>query len=66
MSQHTIVTDERLEEAYTIMAAIIRDHGDKYLPVFKRLHEERLQRKEKNDLKAIALQVAEKISIFGL
>lgn len=53
-----IVTDEMLEEAYQIMARIVRDYGDKYLPVFKRLHEEREVRKANQGLKDIALQVA--------
>lgn len=59
MTKEKTVTDARLEEAYTIMAAIIRDHGDKYLPIFKRLHEERLQRKANSDLKEIALQIVQ-------
>lgn len=52
------VTDEMLEQAYIIMAKIIRDHGEKYLPVFNRLHKEREARKAKQDLKNIALQIA--------
>lgn len=60
MTKAKIVTDTMLDEAYAIMAAIIRDHGEKYLPIFKRLHEERLQRQANNDLKNIALQVAQK------
>jgi len=47
-----------LEQAYTIMAKIVRDHGDVYLPIFKRLHEEREARKARQDLRNIALQVA--------
>lgn len=57
MKQRT-VSDEEVEKAYKIMAAVIRDHGDKYLPVFQRLHEEYEQRKAKRDLKNLALQVA--------
>ena len=60
MTKAKIVTDTMLDEAYAIMASIIRDHGEKYLPIFKRLHEERLQRQANNDLKNIALQVAQK------
>lgn len=59
MAKEKTVTDQRLDEAYAIMAQIIRDHGDKYLPIFKRLHEERLQRKANSELKEIALQVAQ-------
>lgn len=60
MAKENTVTDAKLDEAYSIMAAIIRDHGEKYLPIFKRLHEERLQRKASSDLKNIALQIAQK------
>lgn len=57
MKQRT-VSDEEVEKAYKIMAGVIRDHGDKYLPVFQRLHEEYEQRKAKRDLKNLALQIA--------
>lgn len=55
------LTDERLNEAYEIMAGIVRDLGDEYLPVFKRLHEEIEKRKAAGNLKDIALQVAQKM-----
>ncbi len=58
MQETNTVTDEMLERAYTIIAKIIRDHGDKYLPIFKRIHEEREARKANQDLKDIALQIA--------
>lgn len=48
-----------LEKAYIIMAGIIKDHGEKYLPVFSRLHEEREAIKASRDLADIALQVAQ-------
>lgn len=57
----SIVTDEELEECYHGMARIIRDYGDVYLPIFKRLHEERELRRKNNDLKSIALRVADKL-----
>lgn len=57
MKQRT-VSDEDLAKAYKIMAKVIRDHGDKYLPVFQRLHEEMETRKSKQGLKDIALQIA--------
>jgi hypothetical protein len=60
MTRQTKVTDTMLDDAYIIMAGIIRNHGEKYLPIFKRLHEERLQRKADSDLKKIALQIADK------
>lgn len=50
--------DEKLEKAYFIMAGIIRDHGEKYLPIFKRLHEEREERKASLDLVSIAIRTA--------
>lgn len=58
MPKGNIVTDENIEAAYIIMGRIIRDYGDKYLPIFKRLHEERELRKANRDLRSIALQVA--------
>ena len=58
MAKEKTVTNEMIEEAYRIIAGIVRDHGDKYLPVFKRLHEERAHRQANQDLKNIALQVA--------
>lgn len=58
MMQQRTVSDEDVEKAYKIMATIVRNHGDKYLPVFKRLHDEMETRKAKRDLKNIALQIA--------
>ena len=58
MSERGVVTDAVLGHAYMVMAGIIRDNGEKYLPIFKRLHEEMERRKAANDLKDIALQVA--------
>lgn len=58
MAAEQPVTDDMIEKAYRIMARIIRDHGDKYLPIFKRLHEERARRQASHDLKNIALQIA--------
>jgi hypothetical protein len=59
MGKKNVVTDEKLEEAYQVIARIVRDYGEKYLPIFKRLHEEREIRKASQDLKDIALQVAQ-------
>lgn len=58
MKQRT-VSDEDVAKAYKIMAGIVRDHGDKYLPVFQRLHDEMEARKAKQGLKDIALQIAQ-------
>jgi hypothetical protein len=61
MSKDKVVTDEMLEMAYRIMAGIINTYGEKYLPIFKRLHEEREARKASQDLKNIALQIAQSV-----
>ncbi|MBK8227480.1 MAG: hypothetical protein IPK70_09945 [Flavobacteriales bacterium] len=58
MDKQATVTDTMLDDAYAVMARIIRDGGDKYLPIFKRLHEEKEMRKATNDLKKVALHVA--------
>lgn len=58
MKGKIVVTDEAVHEAYKIMARIVRDYGEKYLPVFKRLHEEHEERKAKRDLTNIALKIA--------
>lgn len=60
MTNTKTVPDSALDDAYNIMAVIIRDNGDKYLPIFKRLHEEKLQRNASNELKEIAVQLAQK------
>lgn len=57
MEKNLILTDEKLQAAYVIIAEIVTKYGDKYLPIFKRLHEEKLQRQANADLKAIAQQV---------
>lgn len=59
MTAKNTVSDDALDEAYTIMARIIRDHGDKYLPVFKRLYEEKERRKANRNLIDKALQAAQ-------
>ena len=59
MSKANSDFDEKLEKAYFIMAEIIRDHGEKYLPIFKRLHEEREKRKANMDLISIAIKAAD-------
>jgi len=61
METSTQVTDEDLEAAYKIMAMIVSKYGDNYLPVFKRIHEERELRKAQQSLKNIALQIAQDV-----
>lgn len=58
MSIEKNVTDKMLEEAYRQAATITRDYGDVYLPIFKRLHEERVARHAYISLKELALQSA--------
>jgi hypothetical protein len=60
MRKRNEASDEELEQAYVIMAKIIRDHGEKYLPIFKRLDEERKSRQTNRDLTLVALQVAQR------
>lgn len=56
------VTDQDVEDAYRIAAGIVRDFGDQYLPIFKRLYQERAARKENSNLKNIALQIAKPVA----
>ena len=58
MVKKVIITDEQFEKAYRIAATIVRDHGDKYLPVFKRIEEERKKRSCDLELLKLALQSA--------
>lgn len=55
---YPVFNDIKMEHAYIIMSRIIRDHGSKYLPIFQRIHEERLARKRQQDLTQIALHAA--------
>lgn len=64
MQKEKTVTDEQVDKAYSIMARIVRDYGDAYLPVFKRLHEEKEARKAQCDLMNIALDVARQCLII--
>lgn len=58
MNGHRQITDEILDDAYKAMACIIRDQGDKYLAIFRRLHEEKETRRETRDLRQVALHVS--------
>lgn len=57
MKQEMKVTDELLESAYLIIAGIVTAHGEKYLPVFKRIHEEVQERKAQKNLLSIAAEL---------
>ncbi|MCY1245539.1 hypothetical protein D9M72_586980 [compost metagenome] len=59
MRKSNVITDESIEKAYSIMAKIVVNYGDKYLPVFQRMHEIREEYKAKQDMKNIALQIAQ-------
>lgn len=59
MQKEKEVTDDQVNKACGIMARIVRDYGDAYLPIFKRLYDEIEMRKAKADLKNIALQFAQ-------
>lgn len=57
--QVTEITDALLEEAYVTMALIVKQHGEHYLPIFERLHNEITERQKKSDLLSVALSVAD-------
>jgi hypothetical protein len=52
------INDDELNRCYRIIACIVRDKGDKYLPIFQRVHDEIESRKANRKLKDIALQAA--------
>ncbi len=53
--------DNDIEMAYAVMAAVVRDHGETYLPIFERLHKELEARKSNRALLAIALKTADNL-----
>tara|TARA_R110000868_G_scaffold1211_2_gene9368 strand:- start:95309 stop:95578 length:270 start_codon:yes stop_codon:yes gene_type:complete len=59
------VSMRELYECYNKLACIIKEHGDEYLPLFERVHNEIESRKEKNRMVDIALRVAESNSKSG-
>lgn len=59
MTQSKRLTDENLQAAYKIIAGIVSQHGETYLPIFKRVHEEVELRKKQNDLLSLAITLAE-------
>jgi hypothetical protein len=58
MTNTKTLSDDTLQKAYVIIAGIVTEHGEKYLPIFKRLHEEVEVRKAQRDLLAIAIKTA--------
>lgn len=61
MKQTKELTEEKFNAAYIIIAAIVTKYGDKYLPIFKRMHEEKLQRQANADLQRIAKDIVSSI-----
>lgn len=53
-----IINEQNIEKSYVIIARIIRDYGDDYLPIFERIHEIREGYKSNQNLKNMALQIA--------
>ncbi|MBW7941447.1 MAG: hypothetical protein H3C64_03385 [Candidatus Kuenenia stuttgartiensis] len=58
MKQTDTLTEEKFNAAYQIIAAIVTKYGDKYLPIFKRMHEEKQLRQANAELEMIAKTVA--------
>ncbi len=46
-------------QAYQLLARIVSKYGDKYLPLFERLHREVKKYEDQNDLLQLAKQVAQ-------
>lgn len=53
-----IFTYEEVKKIHAIAAKIVAKHGDTYLPLFIRVHEELEKSRLQNDMKAIALKIA--------
>lgn len=60
MRKSNVITEESIEKAYSVMAKIVVNYGDKYLPVFERMHEIKEAYQSKQNLKNLALQVVQK------
>jgi hypothetical protein len=52
------ITDEMIEDCYKIAAEVVKKHGEVYLPIFERMHNEREARIKNRDLMQIAIEVA--------
>ena len=57
------VTDDLLEECYVMIARIVKQHGEEYLPIFERLHTEIEERKSRKKLIELAHNVSENTGI---
>ena len=56
--RNTDFSFEELEYAAKIAARIVAMYGERYLPIFNRVHDELIQAKESQNQKALALQIA--------
>ena len=56
------ITNERLLSAYAAMAEIVALHGEAYLPIFERLHNEVEQLERKTDLLELARSISNQVS----
>ena len=52
------IMDDTFNEAYQAIAKIVVEHGDLYLPIFKRMQRELEQRRATIELKNLAAIVA--------
>ena len=52
------VTLPMLKEAYTVAAKAVADHGEVYLPIFERLHNEIEERQARDKMLAAAIEIA--------
>jgi hypothetical protein len=57
-NKDTSITEETLKIHLTDLANIIEDHGDKYLPVFERVHNELKSFQKQNELREFARRIS--------
>ena len=59
------ITDEILKECYVTMARIVNQHGERYLPIFERIHAEIENRNAKRKLLEAALKISKNSTEFS-
>jgi len=52
------ISIEQLEKGVKIIARVVALYGEKYLPLFERMHSELLTAKQQQDKKILALKLA--------
>jgi hypothetical protein len=52
------VSIEELERMLKVAADVVALHGETYLPIFKRLHDELLKAREAEKIKKLAMEIA--------